>query len=77
MSIINCNWGNAMLDKTVNVIGFPDHPPLITILCPAAFLIKQNWCLDDLLVIQHFQMSNPGTDDPDESLESCMFSHNL
>ena len=31
-------------------IGFPDRPPLITTLCTAAFLIKQGWCLDDLLV---------------------------
>ena len=57
-----------MLVKTVTGIGFSDHPPLITVLCPAAFLIKQGWCLDDLLVVQHTQMSHLGTDHLDDLL---------
>ena len=49
-------------------IGFPDRPPLTTVLCHATITLTQEWCLDDLLVVQYPQMSHPGTGDLDDSL---------
>ena len=40
---------------------------------PAAFHMTQEWCLDDLLVVQHPQLSCPGTDVPDDSFRVACF----